>query len=631
MRGSRSIGRPLQAWSKAWGVEYPAMPNAFNFSASPFDCLSPDEQALVRASVDIAYYPEGAVVLDVGAVPEHLFVIIKGYVTQTEGEEVQATYGPDDCFDGRGLVAGRVSSRFVVAEELVAYQLARATVQELIARNAAFGALLFSDLGHKLSTLAQRAEQHEMQSLLMARVDQAYLRPAHRVHAAADIVSVARLFHEERTTSVLVEGLPNAPEGLGIFTSTSLQRAILDGRSLHTLSVGELAAYPVVTVRASDTIGDAMALLLRARVHRLVVVDGAGRVLGLLRALDLFSFVANQSHLISVQIEQARDLEMLDRAAAQVTRLVSVLYRGGTRMALMAQLVQQLNARLFERAWQMIAPPELVANSCLFVMGSEGRGEQLLKTDQDNGLMLRDGYVPPPDLQDICERFSEALTCFGYPECKGGIMLRNAAWRGTVSEWSTRVRDWLLQPEGDSLMHLAIFLDAHAVAGDAALLAEVRQRLLHLATDSDPLIARFAMAVDAFGSPAGWWNRLLGLGEEGPVNLKKAGIFPIVHGVRSLALARRVMATGTAERIAALVADGTLDAGLGQELLQGLHFLMGLRLQAGLAERALKREVTVNVDPARLSSLERDLLKDALSAVKRFKAVLHHRLRLDVV
>jgi CBS domain-containing protein len=139
------------------------------------------------------------------------------------------------------------------------------------------------------------------------------------------------------------------------------------------------------------------------------------------------------------------------------------------------------------------------------------------------------------------------------------------------------------------------------------------------------------MAVDAFGNPAGWWNRLLGLGEEGPVNLKKAGIFPIVHGVRSLALARRVMATGTAERITALVADGTLDAGLGQELLQGLHFLMGLRLQAGLAELALKREVTGNVDPARLSTLERDLLKDALSAVKRFKAVLHHRLRLDAV
>lgn len=189
------------------------MPNAFNFAASPFDCLTPDEQRLVRASVDIAYFPEGAVVLDVGVVPTHLFVIIKGYVTQTEGDEVLATYGPDDCFDGCGLMTGRVGSRFVAAEEVVAYQLAREAVNELIARNTTFGALLFSDLGQKLSALAQRADQHELQSLTLARVDQAYLRPAHTVDAGTDIVSVVRLFQAQRTTNVLVTGLNNVPGG----------------------------------------------------------------------------------------------------------------------------------------------------------------------------------------------------------------------------------------------------------------------------------------------------------------------------------------------------------------------------------------------------------------------------------
>lgn len=607
------------------------MPNAFNFSASPFDCLNAEEQALIKNSVDIAYYPEGAVVLDMGATPQHLYIIIKGYVTQTEGEEVLATYGPDDTFDGRGLVAGRVSSRFTVAEELVAYQLARATVQELIARNASFGALLFSDLGHKLSTLAQRAEQHEMQSLMMARVDQAYLRPAHRVAACTDIVSVVKIFREQRCTSVLVEGVPDAPMGLGIFTGNSLQRAILDGRPLDSLSVGELASYPVVTVRTSDSIGDAMALLLRARVHRLVVVDEAGQICGVLRALDLFSFVANQSHLISVQIEQAQDLNTLAHAAGQITHLVAALQRGGTRMSLMAQLVQQLNARLFERAWQMIAPVELIMHSCLFVMGSEGRGEQLLKTDQDNGLILRDGYTPPEDLDAICQRFSQALADFGYPECPGHIMISNPMWRGSVTDFNLKVRDWLLQPQGDDLMNLAIFMDAHAVAGDAHLLSLVRQRLMQLTIGNDALVARFALAVDAFGGSASWWNRLWGFDDGGQVNLKKAGIFPIVHGIRSLALARRIGATGTAERIAALQADGTLDTTLGHELLQGLHFLMGLRLHAGLEELALKRKASGNVNPANLSSLERDLLKDTLSAVKRFKTVLHQRLHLDVV
>ncbi|HNK07034.1 MAG TPA: putative nucleotidyltransferase substrate binding domain-containing protein [Giesbergeria sp.] len=606
------------------------MPSAFPFNASPFDCLTPDEQRLVRASVDIAYFPEGALVLDAGSVPTHLFVIIKGYVTQTEGEEVLATYGPEDSFDGCGLMTGRLHSRFAATEEVVAYQLAREAVNELIARNTTFGALLFSDLGQKLSALARRAGQHELQSLTMARVEQAFLRPAPMVSADTDIITVVRLLQEQRVKNVLVTGL--ADGGLGIFTNTDLQRAILDGRPLDQLAVGTLASTPVVTVRESDSLGDAMVLLLRRRVHRLVVLEDAGAVRGVLEALDLFSFLANHSHVITVQIEHAQDLPALAQAAAQITRLLAALQRGGTRIGLMAKLVQQLNAHLFERAWSMVAPPDLVENSCLFVMGSEGRGEQLLKTDQDNGLVLRDGYAAPPELDAICQRFSEVLASFGYPECPGRIMVSNPDWRGSVHSFGQRVRQWLLAPEADSLMQLAIFLDAHAVAGDAALLHAVREGVVEQAIDNDAVLARFAAAIDNFGGASGWWSRLFGLSDEGrAISLKKAGIFPIVHGVRSLALARRVPATGTAERIAALVEAGVLDAALGDELVQSLHFLMGLRLQAGLAQIDTGRPVTGNVDPERLSTLERDLLKDALAVVKRFKTLLHHRLKLDAL
>ncbi|WP_243020958.1 putative nucleotidyltransferase substrate binding domain-containing protein [Simplicispira sedimenti] len=606
------------------------MPSAFPFNASPFDCLTPDEQRLVRASVDIAYFPEDAVVLDAGSAPTHLFVIIKGYVTQTEGEEVLATYGPEDSFDGCGLMTGRLHSRFVATEEVVAYQLAREAVNELIACNTTFGALLFSDLGQKLSALARRAGQHELQSLTMARVEQAFLRPAPMVTADTDIITVVRLLQEQRVKNVLVTGL--ADGGLGIFTNTDLQRAILDGRPLDQLAVGTLASTPVVTVRESDSLGDAMVLLLRRRVHRLVVLEDTGAVRGVLEALDLFSFLANHSHVITAQIEHAQDLPALAQAAAQITRLLAALQRGGTRIGLMAKLVQQLNAHLFERAWSMVAPPDLVENSCLFVMGSEGRGEQLLKTDQDNGLVLRDGYAAPPELDAICQRFSEVLASFGYPECPGRIMVSNPDWRGSVHSFGQRVRQWLLAPEADSLMQLAIFLDAHAVAGDAALLHAVREGVVEQAIDNDAVLARFAAAIDNFGGASGWWSRLFGLSDEGrAISLKKAGIFPIVHGVRSLALARRVPATGTAERIAALVEAGVLDAALGDELVQSLHFLMGLRLQAGLAQIDTGRPVTGNVDPERLSTLERDLLKDALAVVKRFKALLHHRLKLDAL
>ena len=95
---------------------------------------------------------------------------------------------------------------------------------------------------------------------------------------------------------------------------------------------------------------------------------------------------------------------------------------------MIASLVQELNAALFERAWRLIAPAELVANSCLFVMGSEGRGEQLLRTDQDNGLVVRDGF-DAAGIDEACRQFSAALERFGYPECPGHIMVSNPAWR----------------------------------------------------------------------------------------------------------------------------------------------------------------------------------------------------------
>jgi CBS domain-containing protein len=604
------------------------MPNAFNFSASPFDCLNQDEQRLVRDSVDVAYYPEGATILEKGSSPTHLFVIIKGYVSQYEDDELTTTYGPDDCFDGRGLVAGKTSSRFVATEEVVAYQLARDAVTHLIAANATFGALLFADLSQKLSALSQRQSQQELQSLTLSRVDEAFLRPAHFVDVTTDILSVVKIFNQHRTSNVLVRDTQTTPPRLGIFTATALQRAILSGTPLDQLPVGDLANFKLVTLAPSDQVGDALATMLRYRVHRIVVQD-EDNVVGVLEALDLFSFLSNHSHMITVQIESAVDLDALASAASKITRMIAVLFRAGTRVNLIARLVQDLNARLFERAWALIAPPELVANSCLFVMGSEGRGEQLLKTDQDNGLILRDGYVPPLDLDTMCLRFSKALQDFGYPECPGNIMVSNSQWRDSASLFAQRVQHWLLTPDPDNLMNLAIFMDAHAVCGDTQLLLQVQQSVMRVATDNDAVLARFAAAIDAFGNSQGWWNRLLGLENSQALNLKKEGIFPLVHGIRSLALAHRVQETGTVTRIEALVADGGLSAEMGTDLTQSLLFLMGLRLKSGLMDWELQRPVSGGVDLAKLSSLDRDLLKDSLGVVKKFKVQLRHRFKLD--
>jgi CBS domain-containing protein len=610
-----------------------AVPNAFNFAASPFDCLNSAERQLVRDSVDIGYFREGQTILEPGVEPTHLFVVIKGHVRQYDGEEIVGGYGPDDCFDGRALVAGQVGSRFVAAEEVLAYQLAKRAVSELVLRNATFGALLFADLSKKLSALSERGSQHELQSLSLARVEQAVVRPAEIVDGETDIVSVVRLFQARRTGSVLVRDSRSAPPRLGVFTTSGLQRAILHGTPLAQLSVREVASFSLVSVRPDDHLFDALALMIRHQVQRVVVADGE-RIVGFLEQIDLLSFLSNHSYLITRRILEAGDIAGLAQAAAQITRLIGLLHDGGTKVSLIARLVQELNAKLFERAWQLIAPSDLVDNSCLFVMGSEGRGEQLLKTDQDNGLVLRDGYVCAHDLEAICLRFSEALATFGYPPCPGRIMVSNPQWRLAASTFGQTVRRWLLMPDAESLMALAIFLDAHAVCGDASLLEQVRAEVFKLTTDNDALMARFAAAIDAFEGQGGWWNRLFAAADSGHerLDLKKAGIFPLVHGIRSLALEMHLPQTGTAARIEALVAAGALPADVAPDLVDSLHFFMALKLKVGLEAIELGRERDDRViDADRLSSLDRDLLKDTLGVVKRFKARLRQRYRLDLL
>ena len=292
----------------------------------------------------------------------------------------------------------------------------------------------------------------------------------------------------------------------------------------------------------------------------------------------------------------------------------------------------ELNRQVFRRLWELLAPEPLRANSCLIVMGSEGRGEQIVKTDQDNALMLRDGFVFE-GLEAVTEAFTAALIEFGYPPCPGGIMLSRPPWRQPLAGFREPLRQWIHGADPEGPMNLAIFLDAAAVAGDAALLEQARDHVDRLLSDSDAFYARFAGAVDQFGGDGGWWSRLPGLRGRAAaeIDLKKLGIFPIVHGVRALALQYRVRALGTADRLRALVAEGRIDAALARDLIEALHFLIGLKLASNLRQMADGRAPDNGVRLAELGTLERQALKEALAIVRRFKQWLGRHYRLERV
>ncbi|OZB34550.1 MAG: hypothetical protein B7X47_00680 [Ferrovum sp. 34-44-207] len=134
----------------------------FNFLVPPFDTLNMEQRRWVSASVDIEYYPEGEVVLSAEDKPNYLLMIIKGHVKHEEGGEISYIYGPDECFDARGIIAGQINGYFKTAEELIVYRIPKLTINKLIASNNEFGSLLFADLSNKLRAREERTSQREL-------------------------------------------------------------------------------------------------------------------------------------------------------------------------------------------------------------------------------------------------------------------------------------------------------------------------------------------------------------------------------------------------------------------------------------------------------------------------------------
>lgn len=597
----------------------------FFFDAPPFDCLSPEQQALVRGSLSRVSFPKDAVILTPDMEPAHVYVLLKGHVQQMDAGEVVAVYGPPDFFAFRAVMAGRASGVLQALDDVQAWQLPGATARALISGNALFSALVFADLSQRLSAAAKNRKSREFLSLMMVQVRDAYIRRPFFVDGGLDLVSLCQLLQTQGQSNALVRDIQDGVERIGMFTTTDLRDALLQPVPPRELAVREVAQFTLVSVQADAELSEALLAMIRHRVHRVLVREGE-KILGVLSQLDLMSFVSNHSHLIALQVEQSASIAELRTAALQMDSLIALLHSGGARIELISSLVSELNQQIFARLWSFVAPADLVANSCLIVMGSEGRSEQILKTDQDNALLLRDGFLCAELAQSV-QRFNQALTEFGYPPCPGNIMVTNPLWCQPLAGFQDSILQWLYGTHADGPMNLAIFLDARAVAGDASLLWQAKNYTHHIMAGSDAFFARFAAAIDQFSEPGGWWARLATLRgrDEQVFDLKKLGTFPIVHGVRLLALEHRIEEVSTAGRLQVLVSRRHIPADLARDLIDALHFLMSLKLKINLRQKQLEQPLDNLSHFSDLGTLDRDLLKDSLAIIKRFRQHLQLR------
>jgi CBS domain-containing protein len=596
----------------------------------PFDRLPGGVLADTAATLDVIYADSGQLLATPGDEPQRLWILIKGRVEEERGGVVVRAFGPEELFGAHALLRGAYRSSFRVAEEVVAYTLPGATFHGLCREHPEFQRHFHDDLAAKVDGLLAQERQQDLASVMLARLDQAYLHPAVSVTPTTTAREAGRAMEAAGTNAALVgeagEGEP------GLVSVSSLYRAVVvQGRPAET-PVGELARSPVVALPRDATLFDAMLAMTQHRISRVAVREADGTFAGFLEQSSLMSYYANHSHLVVTEIRRAQSTADLARASERLVDMVSAMAGRGVKTRHIQRLVTTLDQQLFARLYELTVPAGLRETGCLVVMGSEGRGEQILKTDQDNLLLVpagRDGT----EVAAAGEALGEGLEALGYPPCPGGYMAANPRWRLTPDELAERVLEAGRHPEGQALLDLAVLLDGTAVAGDTGLWEQARDDALARLTLHPSLLSAFAHPVVEFDTPLGAFAHLrTGAGAAGDaLDVKKGGIFPVVHGARSLALEARRTETGTAARLRGAVADGILDADSAEELTEALDFLTGLRLRRLLAARRAGEEPDGLVRPAELNRLERDLLKDAFQAVKGFKRLIDRHFRLHLV
>ena len=410
---------------------------------------------------------------------------------------------------------------------------------------------------------------------------------------------------------------------LGIITLHDvLRRVAIEAGDLQA-PIAAVMTGGLITLPADSTAHQASVMMVRRGLHHLVLTEADGRYYNLVSQTDLYTLPGAQSTDLVKAILAARDLPTLVALAGDIRALVGRLVAERVSADALCNRLSSLNDLLTLQVIELVAGQYDLpyVQWCWLVFGSEGRLEQTLATDQDNGLIfaadaddqaaaLREAFLP------FARAVNVALDACGFPLCKGNIMASNPQWCLSVDEWRAAFFGWLESPQPDALLNSSIFFDLRGLYGQESLANDLRSWLLARA-HSYPIFLR-AMVENTLNweSPLSWWKGFrTGLDKDFPntIDLKKHGSRPFVDAARVYALARQIPDTSTVERLRVTGEQTGVAASDMATMIDAFQHIQRLRLEQQV--HAGGDALSNRVDPDELHELDRLILKESLKQV----------------
>ncbi len=598
---------------------------AFLSNIHPFQVLTSQQMEICIKHMDIAYYPKDSVLINPEKIPNYFFIIIKGTVYEYSVENIVVMdYHHQDSFDSNSLIYGKCANTFKVHEDLICYELEKNTFLKLIEQNQQFKDYFLKDLVNRIQTLKHKEYTSELSSFMIAKVEDTLIHDACIIDEDTKLIDAIQQSMEYKTSSIIVKKRNGE---YGIITDSLLKiKVLLEGRDL-TIPVKDIAIFPLLTVHNDDYLFEALTILIKKNIKRIGVTNSKGEMIGILEQIDVLSHFANHTYVVDSKIKKAKNIEDLKSASKDLLNIIKSLHAKGVKVNHISNLIGQLNTKVYQKLYSLVLPQELRKDACFIVMGSEGRNEQIIKTDQDNALLVKDN-VDVEQYRPYMIDITTHLIDFGYPPCEGNIMVSNPFWCKTVSEYKRETARWIEAPDMQNYMDLAIFFDSFAVAGDKELLINLKDDLFNKLHDKDVFMAYFAKATLTFDTPNTVTNIMT---KSHNIDIKKAAVFPIVQGIRSLALRERIRETTTVKRIKILEDRKILEKNKAAELLEAFDVVNTLRLKSQLEDIQDGKKINNEIDTHTLGKIERDLLKDSFKIINEFKKFITFTFRIDKI
>jgi len=591
----------------------------------PFEVLTPSQMATCVQHMDIAYYPKDTFLISLDKIPEHFFIIIKGSVLEYNAENIVVMdYQSEDTFDSNSLIYGKCENTFKVNEELICYEIEKQTFLNLIEKNQAFKDFFLKDLVNKIQTLKNKEYTSQLSSFMIAKVEDTLIHEACIVDKDTKLIDAIDKSMKFKTSTIIVK----VKDGeYGIITDSLLKvKVLLQGRDL-SIPVKDIAIFPLLTIKNDDYLFEALTILVKKNIKRVGVTNHNRQMIGILEQIDILSHFANHTYVIESKIKNAKNIEDLKDASKDFIDIIISLQAKGVKIHHISNLIGELNTKVYQKIFSLVLPENLQKDACLFVMGSEGRNEQIVKTDQDNALIVKDG-IDAELYRPYMQQITDALIFLGYPPCQGNVMVSNDYWCKSFSNFKATIVEWLNNTQDmKNFLDLAIFVDAFAVAGDKNLLIELKE-FLHSKIQNDIFMAYFAKSTTAFETPTVMSNFM---GKNNLINIKKAAIFPIVQGIRSLSLKEKIKETTTIKRIKILEQKKIIQQDKAAELIEAFEIVNTLRLKNHIELLQQNKLISNRINIDELGKIERDLLKESFKIVNEFKNFITYKFNLNKI